>query len=71
MPKDLASARVYGRSSQNQKKADLTMMPIGVPKVAYRVPGSQSADWYVCMQSGATHLNAQEILSFVSHVSIV
>jgi hypothetical protein len=23
------------------------MMPIGVPKVAYRVPGSQSADWYV------------------------
>jgi ATP-dependent Clp protease, protease subunit len=24
------------------------MMPIGVPKVAYRVPGSQSADWCVC-----------------------
>jgi hypothetical protein len=23
------------------------MMPIGVPKVAYRVPGSQQADWYV------------------------
>jgi len=23
----------------------ITMMPIGVPKVAYRVPGSQSADW--------------------------
>lgn len=23
----------------------LVMMPIGVPKVAYRVPGSQSADW--------------------------
>jgi len=22
-----------------------TMMPIGVPKVAYRVPGAQSADW--------------------------
>ena len=22
-------------------------MPIGVPKVAYRVPGSQQADWYV------------------------
>jgi hypothetical protein len=21
------------------------MMPIGVPKVAYRVPGAQTADW--------------------------
>lgn len=25
------------------------MMPIGVPKVAYRVPGSQQADWYVLL----------------------
>merc|ERR1719444_661124 len=25
--------------------ASVTMMPIGVPKVAYRVPGSQGADW--------------------------
>jgi hypothetical protein len=25
----------------------IKMMPIGVPKVAYRVPGSQGADWYV------------------------
>lgn len=25
----------------------ITMMPIGVPKVAYRVPGSSGADWYV------------------------
>merc|ERR1719171_3258926 len=24
---------------------DATMMPIGVPKVAYRVPGAQQADW--------------------------
>ena len=23
----------------------MTMMPIGVPKVAYRIPGSQQADW--------------------------
>ena len=23
------------------------MMPIGVPKVAYRVPGGQGAEWYV------------------------
>lgn len=23
----------------------MTMMPIGVPKVAYRVPGAQQADW--------------------------
>lgn len=26
-------------------KARWTMMPIGVPKVAYRVPGAPSADW--------------------------
>lgn len=32
-------------SSSRRKKNDLVMMPIGVPKVAYRVPGSQSADW--------------------------
>merc|ERR1711937_630398 len=25
--------------------ASVKMMPIGVPKVAYRVPGSQQADW--------------------------
>mmetsp|Transcript_1466 Transcript_1466/g.1966 ORF Transcript_1466/g.1966 Transcript_1466/m.1966 type:complete len:81 (-) Transcript_1466:632-874(-) len=27
------------------RRNDIKMMPIGVPKVAYRVPGSQSADW--------------------------
>eukprot|EP00816_Leptocylindrus_hargravesii_P001837 CAMPEP_0196811120 /NCGR_PEP_ID=MMETSP1362-20130617/16963_1 /TAXON_ID=163516 /ORGANISM="Leptocylindrus danicus, Strain CCMP1856" /LENGTH=255 /DNA_ID=CAMNT_0042186375 /DNA_START=83 /DNA_END=847 /DNA_ORIENTATION=+ len=26
-------------------RSKITMMPIGVPKVAYRVPGSNSADW--------------------------
>jgi hypothetical protein len=34
-------------STSRSKKNDIVMMPIGVPKVAYRVPGSQSADWYV------------------------
>ena len=34
-------------SSSRSMKNDIVMMPIGVPKVAYRVPGSQSADWYV------------------------
>ena len=34
-------------SSSHPNKNAITMMPIGVPKVAYRVPGSQSADWYV------------------------
>lgn len=34
------------RSSKNTNNRDrITMMPIGVPKVAYRVPGSASADW--------------------------
>lgn len=27
------------------RKNDIKMMPIGVPKVAYRVPGSAGADW--------------------------
>ncbi|GAX13113.1 hypothetical protein FisN_17Hh042 [Fistulifera solaris] len=36
----------YGRSSaSSSRRNDIKMMPIGVPKVAYRVPGSQSADW--------------------------
>jgi len=26
-------------------RARWTMMPIGVPKVAYRVPGGQQAEW--------------------------
>ena len=26
-------------------RSPMTMMPIGVPKVAYRVPGAQQADW--------------------------
>jgi ATP-dependent Clp endopeptidase proteolytic subunit ClpP len=39
-----ALSNVYSptRASSGNK---ITMMPIGVPKVAYRVPGSQSADW--------------------------
>lgn len=39
--KQVIASRVYGSSRRN----DIKMMPIGVPKVAYRVPGSQSADW--------------------------
>jgi len=44
MPKavtNLARASVRQTYSRN----DIKMMPIGVPKVAYRVPGSQGADW--------------------------
>jgi len=32
-------------TTTSSRKNTLTMMPIGVPKVAYRVPGSASADW--------------------------
>ena len=46
MPKHIKLASSSGyTSSMNTKRHDITMMPIGVPKVAYRVPGSQSADW--------------------------
>jgi hypothetical protein len=30
---------------RRQGAASTVMMPIGVPKVAYRVPGAQTADW--------------------------
>eukprot|EP00638_Chattonella_subsalsa_P005515 CAMPEP_0117752430 /NCGR_PEP_ID=MMETSP0947-20121206/11603_1 /TAXON_ID=44440 /ORGANISM="Chattonella subsalsa, Strain CCMP2191" /LENGTH=225 /DNA_ID=CAMNT_0005571075 /DNA_START=179 /DNA_END=856 /DNA_ORIENTATION=+ len=45
------SAGLYSKAttsslSRAKNGADsLVMMPIGVPKVAYRVPGSQQADW--------------------------
>jgi hypothetical protein len=45
MPKNVIAASVYGTKSSS--RSDIKMMPIGVPKVAYRVPGSQQADWYV------------------------
>ena len=49
MPKNVrALSNIYGGaggSSSSKSRNDIKMMPIGVPKVAYRVPGSQSADW--------------------------
>jgi len=47
MPKavrELANVQLQ-TSTAHSNKHDLKMMPIGVPKVAYRVPGSQGADW--------------------------
>ena len=47
MPKavrELANVQLH-TSTAHSNKHDLKMMPIGVPKVAYRVPGSQGADW--------------------------
>jgi hypothetical protein len=43
-------------------------MPIGVPKVAYRVPGSQQADWYVFKRDLiflANHHVPKPILTFI------
>jgi len=31
--------------SMRASRNDITMMPIGVPKVAYRVPGGMGAEW--------------------------
>jgi hypothetical protein len=48
MPKAVVASRVHGgrrSSSSGSSSNQIKMMPIGVPKVAYRVPGSQSADW--------------------------
>jgi ATP-dependent Clp protease protease subunit len=44
--KSLSSAGAgAGVGSSSSSRSKITMMPIGVPKVAYRVPGSQGADW--------------------------
>lgn len=42
--KNVAASHVFA-SNRRSRPNDIKMMPIGVPKVAYRVPGSQSADW--------------------------
>ena len=38
----LNAARVAPRGAARDT---LTMMPLGIPKVAYKIPGAQSADW--------------------------
>lgn len=47
LPKQVVASQVYGTraSKSSSGAASVKMMPIGVPKVAYRVPGSQQADW--------------------------
>ena len=42
-PKTLAPMKIPGRAGV--PRSSVVMMPIGVPKVAYRVPGAPSADW--------------------------
>jgi hypothetical protein len=37
--------RSCSSSSNSHRQGTITMMPIGVPKVAYRAPRSQQADW--------------------------
>merc|ERR1711998_220564 len=39
------SNRYYNKRCTPKLFGNLKMMPIGVPKVAYRVPGAPSADW--------------------------
>jgi len=45
VPKSLDKNKVKTRTTASNAYNKLKMMPIGVPKVAYRVPGSPSADW--------------------------
>jgi len=48
MPKSVTSLVTnsgVSRQSRSSGRNDIKMMPIGVPKVAYRVPGSQQAEW--------------------------
>jgi ATP-dependent Clp protease, protease subunit len=39
------SSSISSGNTRQRHQQTITMMPIGVPKVAYRVPGSQQADW--------------------------
>ena len=45
MPKAVRDLSKVSLASRGPTRGDLKMMPIGVPKVAYRVPGSQGAEW--------------------------
>mmetsp|Transcript_6754 Transcript_6754/g.14881 ORF Transcript_6754/g.14881 Transcript_6754/m.14881 type:complete len:240 (+) Transcript_6754:179-898(+) len=44
MPKSV-QATSSRRGSSSSMRNDIKMMPIGVPKVAYRVPGSSGGEW--------------------------
>lgn len=45
-PKGVAGLTNKGGSMRSSSmRNDIKMMPIGVPKVAYRVPGGQGAEW--------------------------
>jgi len=43
-PKNVGGMK-SSRSMRSSMRNDIKMMPIGVPKVAYRVPGGQGAEW--------------------------
>ena len=43
-PKNVSGMK-SSRSMRASMRNDITMMPIGVPKVAYRVPGGMGAEW--------------------------
>ena len=43
-PKGVQALKSSG-SMRSSMRNDIKMMPIGVPKVAYRVPGGQGAEW--------------------------
>ncbi len=43
--KGVSGLKNSGGSMRSSMRNDIKMMPIGVPKVAYRVPGGQGAEW--------------------------
>ena len=45
LPSNSGSYEICNKRSVTNSSNILKMMPIGVPKVAYRVPGAPSADW--------------------------
>ena len=44
-PKAVTGLKSNGSSRRSSMRNDIKMMPIGVPKVAYRVPGGMGAEW--------------------------
>ena len=45
MPKAAGLKSSNSRTMRSSMRNDIKMMPIGVPKVAYRVPGGMGAEW--------------------------
>lgn len=69
LPKNVRDLNSIYSNTNARRNNDIKMMPIGVPKVAYRVPGSQSADWWASWEGRAVAVLYYLLLLFLLLVS--